>query len=60
MQLWFVQRFWVLDVHLQQETHVIVTGVKVISKFFSVQVPEYLPLLVLHDPPGGLWPDVHF
>jgi hypothetical protein len=48
--------FKILIAHFEQETRVIVTGVKLISKFFSVQVPEYLPLLVLHDPPGGLSP----
>ncbi len=35
------------------EVPVVVIGDRVISKFFSVQVPEYLPLMVLHDPPGG-------
>jgi hypothetical protein len=37
------------------EVPVVVTGDKLISKSFSIQVPEYLPLMVLHDPPGGLF-----
>jgi len=35
------------------ELPVIVTGLKHISDSFSVQLPHYQPLLVLHDPPGG-------
>ena len=41
------------DLFLLQEVPVIVTGLKLISDAFSVQLPEYQPLLVLHDPPGG-------
>jgi hypothetical protein len=37
------------------EVPVVVTGVKLISNSLSIQVPEYLPLMVLHDPPGGLF-----
>eukprot|EP00808_Paulinella_micropora_P010314 g76968.t1 len=33
---------------------VVITGDKLISDFFSVPIPEYQPLLVLRDPPGGL------
>ena len=33
----------------------LVTGLKLISDSFSVQIPEYLPLLVLHYPPGGFF-----
>ena len=39
-----------------QESQVVVTGLKIISDSFSVQVPEYLPLMVLYDPPGGMQP----
>jgi len=35
-----------------QETSIIVTGLKWISDSFSVAFPEYMPLMVLHDPPG--------
>ncbi len=35
------------------QADVIVTGFKWISDSFSVQLPEYMPLMVLHDPPGG-------
>ncbi len=27
-------------------------GQKVLSESFSVQLPEYVPLMVVHDPPG--------
>ncbi len=30
------------------------TGLKFVSDKFSVPFPQYLPLMVLHDPPGGL------
>jgi hypothetical protein len=33
---------------------VVVTGYKWISDSYSVQLPQYAALLVLHDPPGGL------
>ena len=36
-----------------QETSIVVTGLKWISDSFSVAFPEYMPLMVLHDPPGG-------
>jgi hypothetical protein len=32
---------------------VLVTGLKWISDAFSVPFPQYMPLMVLHDPPGG-------
>ncbi len=31
----------------------LVTGLKWISDSFSVPFPQYMPLMVLHDPPGG-------
>jgi hypothetical protein len=34
---------------------VVVTGLRRISDFFSVQMPQYMPLMVVHDPPGGKW-----
>jgi hypothetical protein len=37
-----------------QTTNVLVTGLKWISDSFSVPFPQYAPLLVLHDPPGGI------
>jgi hypothetical protein len=37
-----------------QQADVVVVGLKWISDSFSVQLPGYIPLMVLHDPPGGL------
>jgi hypothetical protein len=36
-----------------QTSNVLVTGLKWISDSFSVPFPQYMPLMVLHDPPGG-------
>ena len=36
----------------------LVTGLKWISDSFSVPFPQYMPLMVLHDPPGGMMLDL--
>jgi len=37
-----------------QNSMVVVTGAKSLGKGFNVAIPEYHPLLVVHDPPGGM------
>ena len=30
-----------------------VLGIRTISEFLSVKMPEFMPLMAVHDPPGG-------
>jgi hypothetical protein len=36
-----------------KDVAVVVTGLKLISNAYSIQIPEYMPLLLLYDPPGS-------
>ncbi len=52
-----VELFWHIlfdSCSFVQDSHVLVTGLKWISDSYSVPFPQYMPLMVLHDPPGGI------